>query len=600
MISKNYFRFIWCCALSCIICAGCFFHHQPVVTTVVENDTVISVKIKYPKRYLIIPVEDSAVAAPVYLDVDGHRQFLASIRFAQTKTNYFVPLRLPDDFSEVTLLVVTRSKNPIFTSQLSSSDEFIPTMARDARPLYHYTSSFGWMGSPAGAVFDGNRYHLYYESNPNGFYAENEQWGHAESTDLFDWTDCGTAFTGDSIGMALGGTCLLDKFNTFGAGNTAQIALYTATRGTGDARRQEQCIAFSKDGGDHFEKFVTNPVLRTYDDIPDFRHPGIFRYRRANIWEMVISCGDQMRIYSAEDLGNWNLESYLGKEWGSSQRLYDGAQMVQLKAPDGADKWVLLCTVSDAASASYPFVEYHIGSFDGKTFTPDANGAGVLDCGTDFSGPMPVDNAEDRCVVFGWLNSSLYAEALAHKGFSGQIALPRELALVNDGLQLRVVMRPAKETERLRGNESDLGQFKIKGRQDFSGHMPQADGAFEVAFTSAGDVRGLNLKLYNTKGETVTLTVDQADRLHLSRPSFKEAGSNVVHTAAAPMPKAESHQFRIFVDRSSIEVFVDNGRLVMSQLLVLSSPLSGLSFENQGAPLTIRSLKLWPLAIKTE
>lgn len=596
MISKNYFLCSLFCIFSVIIGIGCTsLSRRPVVTAEVENDSLIRIEVKHAAHYLIVPVEDAARPLPIYFELEGRRQLLSYIRFAQKRIDYFVPLRIPEDMGDVTLKVVCRSKNPKFLEQLTSSDEFSPKQTLTSLPAYHFTAPFGWMGIPAGAVYDGNQYHLFYESNPNGLFAENFQWSHAVSTGLFDWDVKGTAFLGDSIGLPLGGTCLLDKFNTFGAGNTALIALYTATRGTGDARRQEQCIAFSKDGGDRFEKFVTNPVLRTYDDIPNFRHPGIFRYRRANIWEMVISCGDQMRIYSAEDLGNWNLESYLGKDWGSAQRQYDGAQMVQLKTSDGKQEWVLLCNVSDPVQRSSPYVEYHIGDFDGKTFTPDAGCSGVLDEGSDFFGIMPVDNVNDRCIVLGWLNNNRYAEKLAHKGFYGQLALPRELSLVSDGNRLRVVMAPVKETEALRGTVQNLGAFELNGQKDFKDLLTKTGGAFEMDLSLKNDLRGLTLTLYNPKGEKVTLGVDDKGRLQLSRPPVENMQETMQELSATALSESGAHNLRLFIDRNSIEVFADDGRLVMSQLLVLSSPLSGLSLSKNGTPLTVSSLKVWRL-----
>ena len=55
------------------------------------------------------------------------------------------------------------------------------------RPIYHICAPGNWMNDPHGAIFDGKRYHLFYQVNPFGSEWGNISWGHVASKDLVYW-----------------------------------------------------------------------------------------------------------------------------------------------------------------------------------------------------------------------------------------------------------------------------------------------------------------------------------------------------------------------------------------------------------------------------
>ena len=56
------------------------------------------------------------------------------------------------------------------------------------------------------------------------------------------------------------------------------------------------------------------------------------------------------------------------------------------------------------------------------------------------------------------------------------------------------------------------------------------------------------------------------------------------------------HELRIFVDRSSIEMFIDGGKQVISQLLFPTSPYTGMQFTGQG--IRVSNMHVYQLAAK--
>lgn len=557
-----------------------------------SGDSTLVIHVKNPSSFLMVPIENAAPQRELSLVAGGQRVLMGRIRVAVSRTDLLAPVRLPEGMDEVQLEVKGVPGGAVFAQGLALADTYKPDQAADAMPLYHYAAPFGWMGPPAGAAWLDGTFHLFYESNPYGVFPENYQWGHARSTDLFRWEESETAFGGDSIGEALGGTCIVDKFNTFGAGTNALIAVYTATRGAGGQRRQEQCIAYAKPGSGRFVKFVTNPVLRTYDDIPDFRHPGIFRYRRGNIWDMVISCGDQMRIYSAEDLGNWNLESCLGKGWGTASRIYEGAQMVEMPSPDG-NVWVLLCNVREEGRHK---VEYHVGQFDGKTFTPFDGATGLLDGGDSYFGAMPVDNVGGRTIVVSWLSDEDAAASLTARGLHAQMSLPRELQLQKVAGQLQLVSRPVAEAGSLRREATDHGSFSVSGTKSVAQVVEQNEGAFEIEVTLSGDVDHSALQLLSAKGDEVTLEFPGGTALSLDRSRCMGGLTCRNPRSAVALPQAASHRLHIYVDRRSVEVFADDGRSVVSEMVLPKAPLTSLRFLAKGGALKVDKLSAWRLS----
>lgn len=573
-----------------VLLASC--NVKGTVSVVESGDSTVTIKVSHPDNYLLIPIENAAAPRQLYIVADGRRVLMGNIRVAVNKTDNMAPVRMPEGMDEVKFEVVGVAKGAVFVKGLKLTDDYRSDGNEDDRPLYHYTSAFGWMGPPAGAAKLGDTYHLFYECNPYGVFPENYHWGHARSKDLFEWEEQDLAFGGDSIGEALGGTCIVDKFNTFGAGTNALIAVYTATRGTASQRRQEQCIAYAGPQTEHFVKFVTNPVLRTYDDIPDFRHPGIFRYRRGNLWEMVIACGDRLRIYSAEDLGNWNLESYLGKDWGAPTRIYEGAQMVEMPSPDG-NRWVLLCNVREEGRNK---VEYHVGNFDGKTFTPLDGVSGLLDSGNSFFCAMPVDNVEGKTIVVGWLTDEEDAARLTAKGYHAQMSMPRELELQKTEGRFRLIAKPVREAESLRKEEVDYDPFEVTGTKNLSKIFETNEGAFEVDVTLSGDFRHSSLQLFSEKGDVVTLTFPAPSTLSVDRSRSMAAFGGARMQSEARLQPSASHRLHLFVDRNSVEVFADNGSSVISEMVLPEAPLTGLRFSAKGAPLKVRNMSVWRLA----
>lgn len=84
------------------------------------------------------------------------------------------------------------------------------------RPTIHFSPLSGFMNDPNGLIFDGERYHLYYQYDPFAPYAGRVHWGHATSPDLYTWQDEPIAIDETAAGEAYTGCVVMDRYNVSG------------------------------------------------------------------------------------------------------------------------------------------------------------------------------------------------------------------------------------------------------------------------------------------------------------------------------------------------------------------------------------------------
>ncbi|MFA6820496.1 MAG: GH32 C-terminal domain-containing protein, partial [Bacteroidaceae bacterium] len=106
--------------------------------------------------------------------------------------------------------------------------------------------------------------------------------------------------------------------------------------------------------------------------------------------------------------------------------------------------------------------------------------------------------------------------------------------------------------------------------------------------------------IYNEKGEQVEISLKKdalGNHLQLNRLKSGILSNDMVESDVF-IPNTASHQLRIFVDRTSVEVFLDNGRAVMSDLVFPSQAYSAVKFLSEGGKTTVSNLKAYRLSTK--
>ena len=532
------------------------------------GDNQSLVRINTNNRYLLIPVQERAEMAHVRVVKNNQLAQTFNVRLAVDKIDYFVPFDLNTINGEAVLQVKVPAQqhvNKAFKdyscwTSMKYSDTFDSRNVEKFRPAYHHSPVYGWMNDPNGLFYKDGVWHLYYQWNPYGSQWENMTWGHSTSTDGLHWTPQPTAIEADALGAIFSGCCVVDKNNTAGFGNGAIVAYYTSA-----GARQTQSMAYSVDGGQTFTKYAGNPVI--VSDVPDFRDPHIFWNEEAGFWNMVLASGQEMSIYSSKDLKQWKHESNFGLTYGNHSGVWECPDLMKLPVDGtGEQKWMLICNINPGGPFGGSATQYFIGQFDGHQFVCEDQPEETkwMDYGKDHYATVTFDNAPDgRRVAIAWMSNWQYANQVPTMQFRSTNSILRDLSLYQYEGETYCAVRPAKEMDAARGK-------KIARPTD----------RCEIVVTLKGDAR---ITLSNGSKERVVLDYDadmaslDFDRRHSGQCSFSDAFPTVV---TAPV-HGSLRTLRIFIDKSSIEVFDADGRLSMTNLVFPSSPYNRISVKGK-------------------
>lgn len=435
------------------------------------------------------------------------------------------------------------------------------------RTQYHFSPKANWMNDPNGMVYFEGEYHLFYQYYPDSTVWGPMHWGHAVSSDLIHWEHLPVALEPDELGWIFSGSAVFDAENTSGLGtedNPPLVAIYTYHDPIGaDAGRddfQTQGIAYSLDKGRTWEKYKGNPVLDN-PGIRDFRDPKVSKVQVSgqDKWIMSLAVKDKISFYSSEDLLQWEHESDFNPPWAAYGGVWECPDLFPLTTPDGQEKWVLLVSINPGGPNGGSATQYFIGDFDGQTFSTDQNEIQWLDYGADNYAGVTWSNIPDsdgRQLFIGWMSNWLYANVVPTEVWRSATTLPREISLWGKSPEWHLASSPVKELEKLRKSSHEISGDTVLLEEELVELVltPEED-AFRIVFN-------------NSEGEQVIL--EKADgMLILDRTQSGLVDFNERFPARhqALLGELTVQNLRIYLDRSSIEVFINEGELVMTDLL---------------------------------
>ncbi|MFT4229408.1 MAG: glycoside hydrolase family 32 protein [Microbacterium sp.] len=471
----------------------------------------------------------------------------------------------------------------------------------------HYAPSRHWMNDPNGLIRHRGTYHLFYQYNPHGIDHADLSWGHASSADLANWTEHPVAIPCDEREEIFSGSAVFDEHNTSGLG-TAQapplVAIYTtAAREDGI---QAQAIAHSLDDGLTWHKHAGNPVLDRGST--QFRDPKVFRWSGAaeSYWVMVAveAVQQQVLLYRSDDLRSWTPLSEFGPE-GAVGGVWECPDLFPLAVDDDpADvRWVLLVSLNPGGVAGGSATQYFVGNFDGVRFTadehtpprdashPELDRVAWVDRGRDcYAGVTFSGMPDDERLFIAWMGNWDYARTIPPSPARGAMTVPRRLSLRRvDG---RPVLRqapvlPPPVAEIAHADVVVDGVWRlpepIAGAAvvDVELRVDEAE-AVALRFLGADDDTGGVVVVYERAEGMLRVdrTAAGAD-IHLLFPSVESvrvcAGLDVL-------------ALRIVLDRSSIEVFAEDGCAVVTDLFVPHG--DAVTVTSIGGPVVVRSLRI--------
>lgn len=391
------------------------------------------------------------------------------------------------------------------------------------RPQFHFTSSRDWINDPNGLVYFEGEYHLYFQRAPgqiNG--AFEKSWGRAFSKDLVHWEQTEADAILPSVDNSIWSGCaLVDWKNTSGFGKDGKPPLIAAYTRADEKNNSDQRVAYSIDKGRTWTVYE-KPILPHIHGIN--RDPKIIWHEPTNQWVMALYLDKRhhFALYTSPNL----------KEW---KHLQD----ITLDHDDECPDFFPLNLDGDPAKQKWIFTgangRYVVGSFDGKQFVPETDslesdrGTGAFYAAQTYS-----DTPDGRRIQIGWLRGPHY-EGMP---FNQQLGFPLELTLRSTPRGPRLFKWPVKEIESLYAKEHRSLNGVTGELLDIEFDLP-ANGPKETTLS----VRGFPITFV---AEGPAGAIRAWDR----RVSVTPVDGKV--------------KLRVLVDRTSIELFVNDGQIVMS------------------------------------
>jgi beta-fructofuranosidase len=419
-------------------------------------------------------------------------------------------------------------------------------------------------------------------------------WGHAVSEDLVKWSYEPIALAPDTE---------FDKDGCFSGTsfekNGMLYLIYTGHVYIGEDRSkdytQTQGIAYSKDGIS-FKKYENNPVLNA-DKIPqraskkDFRDPKIFEEN--GTYYMILGSNDDNKMgqglfYKSKDLIDWEFVNILAKSDGNMGTGWECPDIFKL---DNKDVFIISPQYMKPQGNDYHNTHstiYMIGNlklaegiFEYKDYSP-------IDYGFDFYAAQTTIDNKGRRIITAWMDmwESEFPTQLRGDNWSGAMTLPREIVLKGD----KLYFKPVDEIKGYRRNETVIENLRIHGEKklDITGDSYE----LQAVFRAEGQAEfGLKLRT-DEDCETILSysTKDKRFRFNRDKSGIGPKGERRTEVELIN----DELKLRIFVDKSSVEVFVNEGEKVMTGRIYPGRDAVNIKAFSKGSS-SIVSLKKWDI-----
>ncbi len=451
--------------------------------------------------------------------------------------------------------------DPTLRSDIEASRRFRHRLLADRhRPLYHFVipEDYAMPFDPNGAIFWRGRYHLFYIYQERGVHV----FGHASSLDLLHWRHHPPALfpTPDSPEKGIfSGNCFVNKdgeatmvYHGVGAGN---------------------CMATSSDDQlERWTKLPTNPFIPFPPEGAPYRAWDPFGWLEGDTY-YAISGGERAAVFKAARLTDrWTYVGDLLHHTVPGVDLREDISCADFFKLGG--KHVLIC-ISHRLGA-----RYYVGDWKGEQFHPEVHEQMSWSDNLYFA-PETLEDDRGRRILWAWIFDRRPDALRRASGWSGEMALPRELALGPDN---RLRFKPIEELKRLRFDERAFGPIELE------------PGATRPLEGLSGDALELEIELElgsaRRAGVEVRRSPDGAERMPVFVDLEKKALS--VGDEAGPFqPEGSSVVLRVFVDRGVVEAFADDRQAVVRRSYPTRKDSMGVALFAEGGSASVRRMRSW-------
>jgi fructan beta-fructosidase len=506
------------------------------------------------RNYLLLPVKNGAPVRRMRFEVDGATTEEFDIELVEDNPDFWVFADVSRHRGKKLILETRLPDGSMALERIRTSDEIsdAATLYREKyRPQLHFTSRRGWLNDPNGLVYAGGTWHLFYQHNPYGWNWGNMHWGHAVSKDLFRWQELPIALHPRKYGdWCFSGSAVVDQDNTSGWHIGTAPLLVCAFTSTG----RGECIAYSNDLGRTWTEYAGNPVVKH-----NGRDPKLIWHAPSKRWVMAVydenGPSRDVVFYTSPDLKKWEFQSRIGG-------FYECPDLFALPVESDPKTryWVLY-----AADGKYV-----LGQFDGQRFIRES-GKHQLWYG-NFYAAQTFDSAPDgRRIQIGWANGITFPGM----PFNQQMTVPCELTLRRTSEGVRLFAMPVKELDTLHAGERAWKNLLLH-----PGENPLASVQTELSDVQAEfQPKGADRVVFALRGVSVVYDVPK--------------GEVSCQGKTAPLqPHGGQVALRMLIDCGSIEIFGNDGQVVLSAGVLVPPSEQSFGLSAKGGDVAVKALKV--------
>ncbi|SEO49769.1 beta-fructofuranosidase [Amphibacillus marinus] len=445
------------------------------------------------------------------------------------------------------------------------------------RQAFHEMPPTGWLNDPNGLCQFNGVYHLYYQFSPIDVAGGLKYWGHKTSKDLVYFQDEEVFLYPDQPfdlhGVYSGSAFIKDnELHFFYTGNVKLEGDYDYIN---SGREQNTIHVVSKDG---FTITSRKQVLGMADYPPGFsqhiRDPKIVQYKDS--FYMILGArtrSDQgdLLVYSSTDLSEWNYQGTLLESNPSLGYMWECPDLFTL---NGQDILIISPQGMEAEVDKYQNVYqsgYFLGEMDWQWCRFKQSGHfQELDYGFDFYAPQTFEDEQGRRMMIAWMGlpdiEPNYSNPTVAFGWQHTMTLPRELVFLNG----KLYQKPLPAYQQLR-RELITRHLTVNGEcndQQLFGEVYELSINIEqlTSFFAVHLREDTEISFHATNGQLCLSHGESGYGRTLRRLALEQLDS-----------------LTIFSDRSSLEVFINEGEYVLTSRFYPKPGKDRISFSGEAS-----------------
>jgi sucrose-6-phosphate hydrolase SacC (GH32 family) len=236
----------------------------------------------------------------------------------------------------------------------------------------------------------------------------------------------------------------------------------------------------------------------------------------------------------------------------------------------------------------------------GRAATSSTDRARWVDRGHDFYAAITYENVpHGRDLLVGWMNNWQYGDRIPTSPWRSTQSEPRDLSLRPVGDALELIQTPARELRTLQTRPAYTVEDRgVTGTRTLTGPGSRGKALDIVARINGGSAHRFGLTVFAGAGQRTVVGYDTRtrelylDRRHSGDVSFHPQFPSVSR-APLVLPRGRDLTLRVLVDHSSVEVFADGGRPVLTDQVFPGASSDRVQLFADGGRATVRSLRIW-------